>query len=459
MKVDFSNALSKAVADRGIKEEHFMHQAKSLAEIKRNILMRMKDEYFSLTLPNVMVNFEKEIEDYAANLQNSFDNFVVVGMGGSSLGNIMLHSAFGNEYAKGCDGRNVFFLDTVDPETLQRLFRKINIERTVFNIVTKSGDTTETIQNFFFIYDTLRKRKLPVQKHLIFTTDPERGFLRFISKEKGIETFPVHPFVGGRYSVLSHVGLISAAFEGIDIKELLSGARTVLQSFLENDPSSHAAILLALLQYEMCRNLDVRVSVFFSYSDALYQVGEWYKQLLAESIGKEKTRDNVKVNNGLLPLPARGPSDQHSILQLFMEGPYDKLVVFLYPKSFRTDFEMPASMDFETASVSHLLGREYSDLIFSELKATRAALTKAKRPNVSIELDSINERELGKLILFLELSVVALGEMFNVNPVNQPAVELGKRYTFSLMGKQGFEKERLEFESISSTEGCFVLEV
>ncbi len=459
IRFDFSNALKDVVGERGIDMNEILRFEWLFEKVKKDIVEKMNHDYYPLYLPRVMKGEVSGIENYSSYLKEKFDNFVVVGMGGSSLGNIMLHNAINGINSNIQSKKRVYFFDNVDPESISVFLENVDLSKTVFNIVTKSGDTSETIQNFLVISQFLQNIGLELRDHLVFTTDPEKGFLRRISDELQIRTFPVPSLVGGRYSVLSQVGLLSASFEGINIRNLIEGAEFCLDRFLNERPLENPSILLAFFQYKLKELLNISTTVMFSYSDSLYQIGEWYKQLLAESIGKRFSRDGKQINSGLLPLPARGSTDQHSILQLFMEGPFDKLIIFLYPLNYRNDFEVTKSLCFETDEVKHLLGKKYSELIKSELKATRASLIKNQRPNISIELDFINEFDIGKIIFILELSVLSLGELLNVNPIDQPAVELGKIYTFGLMGREGYEKEYEDFEKTISSKKPFEINV
>lgn len=451
MRFDFSNALSDAVQEKGISLKKVFESEEVISWAKEEIIKRIESDYFPLKLPIIMKNELKEISAYSKRIRDRFQNFVVVGMGGSSLGNIMLHNALKGIYSNLHCKPKIFFIDNVDPESIVTFLQSIELKDTIFNVITKSGDTAETIQNFLTISQALKEKNLDLKEHFIFTTDPEKGYLRKLSSELGIKLYPIHPLIGGRYSVLSHVGLLSAAIEGVDIFALIEGAERAYYNFSKCSPLENPSLILAFFQYEFKKKLNVNTSVLFSYSDGLYYVSEWYKQLLAESIGKKYSRDKRAVYEGLLPLPARGTTDQHSMLQLLMEGPFDKIIIFIYPLSYRNDFLIQNNFPFDTNLTKHFINKNYSSLIINELKATRAALTKNKRPNLSIELDSISEEELGKLIFSFEISVLALGELFDVNPIDQPAVELGKKYTYALMGKEGFDKAKEDFESFDSS--------
>ena len=441
MKFDFSNILSENV-ENGLSRNELISSEELIDEVKNNILGKMNSEYFALKLPGVMLNEITEIETYARYIQSNFENFVVVGMGGSSLGNEMLHFGLKGIYYNLINKPKMYFLDNIDPESTLTLLNSLDLVKTVFNIITKSGDTTETLQNFLLIVQELKKRNLDLNEHLVFTTDPKKGFLRKNSEKLNVKTFPIYSLVGGRYSVLSYVGLLSAAVEGIDIRALLQGAHEFQKSISEIKANQNPSFLFSLFQYLLLKKKRIRTTVLFSYSDGLRYLGEWYIQLLAESIGKRYSRTRKEIFSGILPFSARGASDQHSVLQLFIEGPADKLFVFICPEQYRFDNMISSDVPFEVDNLKHLLNKKYSELIINECKATKASLSMSNRTNMSIVLKRIDEFELGKLIYFLELSVISLGELLNVNPIDQPAVELGKRLTYGLMGKENFVHEK-----------------
>ena len=451
MNVDFSDVLASAVYEHGFSKEEITGSEKTLKKVKKAIIEKKNTLYFPLNLPTTMQKETKEIIEYANSIRDSFDNLVVVGMGGSILGNELLHFALKGTYANLENEKKVYFIDNIDPETNLTLLENLDLRRTFFNIITKSGSTSETLLNMLLIRELTKKKNINFEKQVLFTTDPNKGFLRKLSQEFNIKTYPIHPDVGGRYSVLSHVGLFSAAFENIDIEKLLEGARKREKHFIKNDVLNESSLILPLLQYKFFKEHKVNINVLFSYSDGLEYMGKWYEQLLAESIGKKFSISNEVVSSGITPVVARGPYHQHSTLQLFMEGPYDKLIIFLVPNSFRKDYQLHEEFKDEEA-VAFLQNNAYSKLLLSEYRATKMALTEYKRPNISIEIEEINEEEVGNLIYFFELSVIALGELFNVNPIDQPSVEVGKRITHALMGDKNYSDVLKDIEKTDKSD-------
>jgi glucose-6-phosphate isomerase len=459
MIFDFNNVISENIGDIGISYSEIEQSRALLEEIKRKIKIRIDGDYYPLKLP---LDVQKDIQDikkYAFQVQEKFENFVVVGMGGSSLGNELLHYAINGAFYNESNQRKypkIYFFDNVDPETIKDALDVFDMKKTLFNVITKSGTTSETLLNLLVILDRLKNEKLNLENHLLFTTDPERGFLREVSKEFGIKTFPIHPLLGGRFSVLSHVGLVSAAVEGIDIEALLEGSMWELKDINSKDVLSVPALLLPLFQYILNKK-GININVMFSYSDSLYYIGEWYKQLMAESLGKRHSKEGKDIFAGITPLFLKGATDQHSVLQLLLEGPFDKFIILMAPQKYRKAIEV-AGTSFKDARINYLQNRDYSSLIQSEYVATKTALKKNNRPNLSIEFEEINEFDLGKIIYMLEYGIIALGEMMNINPIDQPGVELGKKYTYGIMGRKGFEKEVEEFKELAKVNQKYIIE-
>jgi glucose-6-phosphate isomerase len=459
MIFDFNNIISENVKDRGISYSEIENSKEFLVEIKKRIKDKTNNDYYPLIMPLDMQKEIQEIKEYAVKIQENFDNFVVVGMGGSSLGNELLHYAINGIFYNENHARKypkLYFFDNVDPESIKDAIDLLDMKKTVFNIITKSGTTSETMLNMLAIGTSLKKEGLSLKDHLIFTTDPEKGFLREMSKETGIKTFPIHPLLGGRFSVLSHAGLVSAAVTGVDIEALIEGALKELEDIKAKDVLRSQALLLPLFQYNLNKS-GVNINVIFSYSDSLYYIGEWYKQLMAESLGKRYSREGKDIFAGITPLFLKGTTDQHSVLQLLIEGPFDKFIIFMAPKKFRKEIKVSEEI-IRDERINYLQGREYSSLIKSEYIATKAALKKNGRPNVSIEFDKIDEFNLGRAIYMLEYGIIALGEMLNINPIDQPGVELGKKYTYGIMGRKGFEKERNEFKKLEKGDQRYIIE-
>lgn len=383
------------------------------------------------------------ILEYTAALDSRFDTMVVLGIGGSALGNKALYSALKTERKL---PRRVLVYDNVDPVFLQEILEQINLDTTIFNVITKSGTTAETMAGYMILTDIVKKR-FPddYKRRIVITTDREKGFLRQVIRNEGYQSFIVPDNVGGRFSVLTDVGLLSSAFAGMDIKELLRGAgamrdRCAIADFMENP-----AYLNGLLHFHYMRE-GRNISVMMPYSNSLYDFADWYRQLWAESLGKRRDIRGREVMVGQTPVKALGTTDQHSQVQLYAEGPMDKVFTFLTVESFQHDFIIPA-LHPDRPEVSYLGGKKLSQLLNAEALATSIALTKAGRPNATIAFPTLDEYHLGEFIMLYEVQTVFTGKLLHIDPLDQPGVEAGKIATYALMDKEGFDKERAEIKA------------
>ncbi|MFQ5862163.1 MAG: glucose-6-phosphate isomerase [Candidatus Brocadiales bacterium] len=390
-----------------------------------------------------------KVSKVANDLKEWAEDFVLLGIGGSALGNIALHMALNDplynellEVRKGCP--RVHVIDTIDPDIFEGLLRLINLEKTVFNIISKSGTTVETVAQFLIVRDFLRKRLgSDYGRNFIATTDPVDGALRRIAHQEGYTTLDIPRGVGGRFSVLTPVGLLSAAVSGIDIEAILSGAAYMDNRCQSDDIKQNPALTNAVLQY-VSYYKGRHISVMMPYSSKLEGVAEWFCQLWAESLGKKLSVDGEVVHCGPTPIRSLGPTDQHSQLQLYMEGPFDKVITFLAVGRFEPSIKIP--IDVQDKDLAHLTGHSLEELMEAERLGTQAALTESGRPNCTIYLPEISAFYIGQLLYFFELQTALAGKLFGVNPFDQPGVEAGKVNTNALLGKKGLENRKKELE-------------
>lgn len=374
-----------------------------------------------------------------------FENVVILGIGGSALGARTLRDALlgplWNE--KDDEAREhfprIYVLDNVDPDTVRDLLGHLDIRRTLFNVVSKSGTTAETIALYLVLEGLLIDEVGPdkARGHFLFTTDPTDGPLRAIAEGEGIPSLPIPPNVGGRFSVLSPVGLLPAAVVGIDAAALLAGAaraddrcRTLV---LRENPAGLMATLLHAAHGES----GASIHVLMPYSNRLRSFTSWFQQLWAESLGKANDLAGNTVHTGPTPLPAVGVTDQHSQVQLFMEGPRDKVVVFLTITGAAgaggvEDLEIAGHRS-GMASVGYLGGHGLGELLDAERRATAEALRLRGRPSMTFELEALDAESLGELFMLMSIATVYAGALYGVNPMDQPGVELGKELTYGLM--------------------------
>jgi len=411
----------------------------------------------------------KDIKRLSRKIRDEFDTFVLFGIGGSCLGPKAIFTALRHPYHnipsnvpecfdQGKERRfpRVFFFDNIDPDGFQGLLDVLDIKRTVFNVISKTGETAETVSQFMIIKRLLEKRVgKKANRHLIITTDPKRGGLRRIVDEEGIKGLPIPPVVGGRYSALSSVGLLPSAVAGIDIEELLSGARYMDDMTKTDDLWKNPAYISAVIQY-LAYQRGKRILVFMPYSNALRGIADWFIQLWAESLGKERSLKGEVVNIGPTPIKAIGTTDQHAQLQLFMEGPYDKIITFLAVGSFHSKVSIPRIYQ-DIEGMGYLGGHTMEELFHTEKVATEVALTKKGRINYTIHLPEINPFTIGQLLFLFEVQTAFTGGLFDVNPFDQPGVEEGKRFVYGMLGKKGYEDKGKEVKEWSKRDKRYVI--
>lgn len=403
------------------------------------------------------------IQQFAEGAGQAFSNVVVLGIGGSALGTTAMRTALKHPLWNELDDEarefypRLYVLDNVDPATFGAFLDHLDIRRTLFNVVSKSGGTAETMSQFLVIRERLRAELGDgFTRHLLLTTDPEKGVLRALAREEDIATLPVPPNVGGRFSVLSAVGLLPAAMVGIDIRELLAGAREMVERCATPELRQNPAGLFAALQYLAATELNANVHVMMPYSDRLRDVADWFRQLWAESLGKQRTRGGDEVFAGPTPVKALGATDQHSQVQLYVEGPFDKTITFLSEREGGDDVAIPSAYP-QHAELAYLGGHSMGELLRTELLATEAALTQRGRMNMTIEVPRVDARSLGGLFMLLQIATVYAGHFYGIDPMDQPGVELGKQLTYGIMGRPGFEEARAEWDRRTPKDDAFIL--
>jgi len=450
LRLDYNNMMSDFVGSKEgftkkqIRENmNLIDTAYNLVQLKRGRAMMGWTE-----LPFNQDEVVTDIIATAKEVRKSCDYFVVLGIGGSALGPMAVFQALchihHNELPKSKRRAPKFYVeDNVDPERMQALLDVIDPERTVFNVVTKSGATSETMAQYLIIMNIL-KEKLgdKAASRIIATTSETKGNLIKIAKEEGLKTFYIPDGVGGRFSELCPVGLFPAAVLGIDIKEMLAGAAYMDKICRNEKVFKNPALLLAAFQY-LAMKRGKNISVMMPYADGLKLIADWYCQLWAESLGKAHDNAGNKVYCGQTPVKALGVTDQHSQVQLYTEGPFDKVTTFIAVDDYRTVFEIPNGCE-NIPDVSFLGGHTMNELIQAERSATEYALTVAKRINHTIYLPQINPFTIGQLLFLFEMQTAYAGEMLRINTYDQPGVEGGKQATYALLGKKGFDDKREE---------------
>ncbi|MDR2137349.1 MAG: hypothetical protein LBO68_03585, partial [Synergistaceae bacterium] len=380
------------------------------------------------------------------------ESIVQVGIGGSALGNLMLHGAllppYWNELPQTKRGRPRFFMsDNVDPVDNRAIWELIDPESTAVIVVSKSGSTAETASNFLFFWEKLRDTlgEAAACERVVVVTDKEKGILRPFVDETGCKSLILPQDVGGRFSVLSCVGLLSAWALGIDCKALLSGAAAMDESLAKAETVlENPGWTLAGLSY-LHMNKNRNINVLMPYRDALERFGEWFAQLWGESLGKDGL--------GSTPVRALGAIDQHSQIQLYTSGPDDKLYTILTVHQGHKDIALPAAPEKAFEKLSYLYGKSMDGLRNFEASATAAALAKKGRPVVALSIPALDAYHLGGLIQFYEYVTAMTGCLMRIDPFDQPGVEQGKDYTYGLMGRGGYEVQAREVQTLSAKIG------
>ncbi len=460
LRYDFNNLMAERVGDHGITDAE-LNALEAKVAAAWEAMEKNPPGFRKLPYNTKLAD---EVATLASEIQERADNFVVVGIGGSALGNIALHSALNHpEYnhlvRPPRRGPRLFVPDNVDPDRIAGLLDAVDLDDTVFNVITKSGGTAETMSEFLIFRDAVLKKlgKERHVEHIVITTDPEQGELREIVKKYGYASLPIPPDVGGRWSVLSAVGLLSAAVTGIDIHKLLKGAAAMDRVCQESKGLwTNPALTGAALHYLMDKAKGKNVQIMMPYSHALRDVADWFRQLWAESLGKCVDRAGKVVHNGQTPEKAVGATDQHSVMQLYIEGPFDKVVTFLTVDDFNTTVTIPSAFE-EFEAVKYLGGHTMNGLINAEQRATELALTRVGKPNCAIRLGKVDEETVGALLYLLEMQTAYAGELYNVNAYDQPGVQLGKDFTYGLMGRKGFEAKKREVDQAGKPNAKWVV--
>jgi glucose-6-phosphate isomerase len=464
IKFYYKNVMADVVGDKhGITPA----QLKALAEKTVPAIKQVNQERKTGKTPYRDLPYNKknvqQVKKLASQLKNKCENLVVLGIGGSALGNIALQTAL-NPYMYNLDenqrsGPRLFVFDNIDPAQLGSFLDWVGdkLDKTIFNVISKSGRTAETASQFMIITQMLLDKLGPhgLKNQVVATTDLKKGTLRQIASEAKLNCLEVPDGVGGRFSVLSDVGLFSAAMCGIDIDSLLAGACDMDKKVSSEDFYKNPAALNAAINYHFYNN-GKKNTVMMSYSFHLKDLADWFRQLWAESLGKAKNLAGNTVNIGPTPIKALGTTDQHSQVQLYREGPNDKLFTFLEVKDFGKPLKIGPAPD-TAPELGFLAGVDLSLLINSEKKATEYALVKDQRPCLTVLFDKIDAYSIGQFIYLYEVTTSIAGVLFDINTYDQPAVELGKDATLALMGQAGYEELAKQIQPVTKIDGAFLV--
>lgn len=420
--------------------------SEGLAKKAEHLAARLKKEMSAGELPFLTMPYratlEKDLPPILDKIKK-FDNMLVLGIGGSALGARAMQKAFApGQDGPGYKGPWLWIADNVGASQFEAMLSNLDPAKTVVVCISKSGGTIETLSQYFLVRAWLMKALGDSwTKQMIVVTDAKNGFLRQEANDKALASLEVPDFLGGRYSALSAVGLLPAGFMGMNWKAFLDGASEVARPLVQ-DPSSlskHPSFSLACWATAL-ENKQYSELIFFCYIPQWAAYGQWFAQLWAESLGKD--------GRGTMPVPATGVTDQHSINQMFLDGPRNKGCIFV------TGQEKPSGRLFGQdlpEKWAWLRGKAFDSLLEAEALGTRMALCKSGIPLINMHIGELSEYSAGSMMLLLEAATIFTGWLLEINPVDQPAVELGKRLANSRLGASGYAQEAADLAAFLGT--------
>lgn len=441
VRLDVSGMLHEALGAEGITHGEIETLAERAGESARALAARRAaGELPVLDLPQ-QTAAAREIAALAAQVRDEVDTLVVLGIGGSALGSQAILQALGS------GTRRVEVADNVDPWSFGQLLDSLDLSRTAFNVVSKSGETAATMAQFLVVRDRLLRTlgAIDYQPRIIVTTDAEHGSLRQIVNDEGFRDLVVPTGVAGRFSVLTAAGLFPAAFAGTRIEDVLAGAAWMESRLRAESLWENPAHLLAALLYLAETKRRKSVVALMPYSDRLRAFAHWFAQLWAESLAKAADVEGNAIHCGQTPLPVVGATDQHSQLQLFVDGPPDKVVIFARVEDHGREIAIPSAYA-DLEGVGYLSGKGLGALLNMEQRATELALQKRGRMAMTLSIPQLNAFTLGQLFYLFEGATVFAGALHRVNSADQPAADEGRRLTFGLAGRKGWEDRAAEVE-------------
>jgi glucose-6-phosphate isomerase len=451
IRIDISRAMADAVGDEhGVTKAELKEIEPRIAEAHAVLRKERADGVYGFWGLHedkaALADVKRTSSEF---LKRGFENLVVLGIGGSALGTTALvtalRSKFYNLQTKRARGNHprIFVMDNIDPDTFKKMMRLCPPQKTLYNVISKSGNTAETMSQLMIAVDVIERKlgKDAVKDHVVVTSNPRgqgaaKSLLHPVADEYGLKCFAMPLNVGGRFSVFSTVGLFPAAMLGMDIDALFEGCAAMDARCAKAEMRENPAYLRAAVQYISDTRKGKTISVMMPYSDALRDVADWYCQLWAESLGKKNGLDGSEVYSGQTPIKALGATDQHSQIQLYREGPNNKLINVLEAGRFDASLKIPDTLKVLT-ELDYLRGKTMNKLMAAELQGTVDALTLSKRPVSRVTLPRVNEHTVAQLLYMLEAETAMAGRLYGVNTFDQPGVEEGKQIARKLMGGKG----------------------
>ena len=452
IQFDEKNLLADVIGKaNGIARSEFERARPKAARALKGFRKQVDDGLYGFPHLPFEKGLIRAITQYAASMRGQYDAVCVIGIGGSALGAWALDCGIRGPHpvqgAFGPERPRLVVLDNVDPTFTAAALDSMDPKRTLALVIAKSGGTAETVAAFLIVRDWLEKALgSEAAGRIVAVTTEGKGDLFSLAQSEGYRTFPIPENVGGRFSVLSAVGLVPAALIGIDIAKLTRGAAAMTHSCWQEDLGENVALRAALWHWLVWTRRDKPIQVAFPYSNQLWGTAFWFRQLWGESLGKAKNRKGELVNTGQTPVAALGTTDQHSQVQLYTEGPNDKVFTFWAVERFASQGKIPSRRT-GLPAFDALAGQSLAKLIDAERRATAAALAENGRPNCTFTLGRVDEEHLGAFLQMMEFETAFMGELLDINAFDQEGVELGKKFTFGLMGRQGFEAYNKRFQA------------
>ena len=427
--------VDKKTLDQTIKDKDVSHIINVMREA---FSQEYATDYASLAIPfdkKMMCNVLQMVQEKKKLCPKVL---IVIGIGGSNLGMQAVHEAvLGRFYNTGASALKVYFLDTIDSDQAAQVLTVIRSELeaqrpVVVNVITKSGSTTETLINFSAVLGLLKQfNPTGYQEQVVVTTDAQSP-LWHMALSEGFSLLEIPKKVGGRYSVFTAVGLFPLALCGVDVEQLVEGAQLAVRKGLSDSLEENDSLVAALLLYLHYRN-GIAIHDTFLFSLDFEGVGKWYRQLLAESIGKEFNTKGQQVMVGITPTVSVGSIDLHSVAQLYLAGPRDKFTTFVTVQKNKNSLVI-SNEGLSIKGLSECTGKTFEHVMDALLKGTQAAYLESKRPFSTIKISEKSEYCLGQLLQSKMIEVMYLGYLLEINPFDQPNVELYKKEAQKILG-------------------------
>lgn len=401
-----------------------------------------KDENYTFPESSTNLPFDlearKKIQEMAEQKKTGNLKYVIVaGIGGSNLGALAVYEAlYGktdallkNRYPK------IIFADTVSPALLRDIKKILETEinspdEILVNVISKSGTTMETIANFAMIYETLKERFGSVEERIVVTTG-KGSKLWDVARDKNFSLLEIPKNIGGRYSVFSAAGLFPLVVAGVEIEELLDGARAMRETCLLNDMEKNPALVSAALLYIYFKK-GIEINDNFFFNPELEFLGKWYRQLMGESVGKEFNEKGEKANVGITPIVSVGSADLHSVVQLYLGGPKDKFTSFVYAPEEKDHAAVPEKTEF-SGLAEGIAGKTFNEIMSAIFGGVKEAYLKKRIPFMEVKIFEISPFSLGQYMQFKMIEMMYLAKLLGVNAFDQPNVEDYKTETKKLL--------------------------